>query len=208
MDAVERGRAAYDAKLRAVHRYKPDLTDHAVAGTQNRIQPVDNIRWVPSDAVRANSYNPNFVAPPELKLLKVSLLEDGWTQPLVVRPLDAGERTEATEWELVDGFHRWLLSGDPDVRAMTGGMVPIAPVADTPEENRMMSTIRHNRARGSHHVLKMADIIVTLSEAGLSDDQIIDLLGMDNEEVGRMKDRGDMLKRGSKDEFESGWVPG
>lgn len=207
MDAVERGRAAYDAKLRSVHRYKPELSEHAVSQQRVHVQPVDGIRWVPASSVRANSYNPNFVAPPELKLLKVSLLEDGWTQPLVVRPIDEGERHDASEWELVDGFHRWLLAGDPDVSAMTDGLVPIAPVHDSPEENRMMSTIRHNRARGSHHVLKMADIIVTLSESGYSDEQIIQMLGMDEEEVDRMKDRGDMLKRGSADEFGKGWVP-
>lgn len=207
MDAVDRARKAYDQKMASVFKYKPELSDHATVRRAHPTQPVDNIRWVPNSAVRANSYNPNFVAPPELKLLKVSILEDGWTQPLVCRPLDAGDWSEATEWELVDGFHRWLLSGDPDIQAMTGGMVPIAPVLDTPEENRMMSTIRHNRARGSHHVLKMADIIVTLSNEGYSDDQIIDLLGMDSEEVDRMKDRGDMLKRGAQDDFEKGWVP-
>lgn len=208
MDAVERGRAAYDAKLRSVHRYKPDLSEHAIVRSKLRVQPVDHVRWVPVSAVRANAYNPNFVAPPELKLLKVSLLEDGWTQPLVCRPLDADEWSEATEWELIDGFHRWLLAGDPDVYEMTSGHVPIAPVADKPEEDRMMSTIRHNRARGSHHVLKMSDIIVTLSESGYTDDQIITMLGMDDEEVERMRDRGNMLKRGSQDEFEPGWVPG
>lgn len=208
MDAVERGRAAYDAKLRSVHRYKPVLSEHAVSESRLHIQPVDHVRWVPVTSVRANAYNPNFVAPPELKLLKVSLLEDGWTQPLVCRPLDNGEWAEATEWELIDGFHRWLLAGDPDVAEMTGGQVPIAPVPDKPEEDRMMSTIRHNRARGSHHVLKMSDIVVTLSENGYTDEQIITMLGMDDEEVGRMRDRGNMLKRGSQDEFEPGWVPG
>ena len=207
MDAVERGRAAYDAKVASVHRYKPVLTENAIA-RRGHPQPVDDIRWVPVDTIRANHYNPNFVAPPELKLLKVSILEDGWTQPLVVRPLDEADRTEAVEWELVDGFHRWLLAGDPDVRAMTDGLVPVAPMADRPEEQRMASTIRHNRARGSHHVLKMADIVVTLSEMGYTDEQIITVLGMDDEEVDRMKDRGDMLKRGSQEEFEPGWVPG
>jgi ParB-like chromosome segregation protein Spo0J len=163
-------------------------------------QPVNNVEWIHRDCLRANSYNPNHVAPPEMRLLRISILEDGWTQPLVVRETD-----RVAEYEIVDGFHRYTVSGESAIYAMTGGRVPcVVLVPDDPE----MSTIRHNRARGQHEVLKMADIVSTLLARGISAQEIERRLQMEDEEVSRLADRGNMVKRGSRETFNAGWVPG
>lgn len=160
-------------------------------------QPVSTVQWIHRDELRANDYNPNHVAPPEKRLLKISILEDGWTQPIVVR----------SSMEIVDGFHRWLVSKDKDVYALTDGLVPVVFLDDSKTaEDQMMSTIRHNRARGIHAVVSMAEIVAALSESGLPDDEIATRLQMDEEEVSRLLDRGNMLLRGSRDDFNQGWV--
>lgn len=164
-------------------------------------QPVSRVEWVDPSTLHANDYNPNKVFPVEMELLKLSILEDGWTQPIVARP----------DGEIVDGFHRWTLgSTDDEVRALTGGLVPVVRVA--PEKSRadqMMATIRHNRARGKHHVLKMADIVRELvDEQGLSFEEVGRRLGMEHEEVDRLYDRSGMGERGGAADFGRGWVPG
>lgn len=163
-------------------------------------QPVNSIRWIPRELIDANDYNPNRVAPPEMRLLKVSLLVDGWTQPIVVR--QEGER-----YEVVDGYHRWLVADDKRVAAMTDGMIPAVVLKPASHEDQMMSTIRHNRARGNHTVMKMAEISVAIAESGLPDDRIMQLLQMEDEELERLKARGNMVKRGSAEEFGQGWQP-
>lgn len=96
------------------------------------------------------------MAPPELELLKTSILADGWTQPIVVLP----------DMTIVDGFHRWTVSADPRIRAMTGGLVPVVVIEADPL-HRMASTVRHNRARGTHAVLRMAEIVRSMRDAGM-----------------------------------------
>lgn len=166
-------------------------------GVEN--QPVSSIEWRHRDDLYANDYNPNNVFGPEMKLLEVSLLDDGWTLPLVIRP----------DGEIVDGFHRWTLSARPDVYAMTAGMVPCSildVVADRPHQ--MASTIRYNRARGIHHVVKMADIVTELKEEhGLSDAEIARNFGMEEEEIVRLYQHGSMMDRQRVAEFGDGWVP-
>ncbi len=161
--------------------------------------PLSKIQWLPREALHANNYNPNHVAPNELELLKVSLLEDGWTQPIVAR----------TDNEIVDGYHRWTLAADPEIAEMTGGLVPVVYLrADLPMEHQMMSTVHHNRARGAHAVLKMADIVYDLlHREGLTYEEVMQRLGMEWEEVERLADRGGMTKRASKATFNQGWVP-
>jgi ParB-like chromosome segregation protein Spo0J len=162
-------------------------------------QPVSRVQWVPRGKLKANNYNPNRVAPPELDLLKLSIREDGWTQPIVVLP----------DHTIIDGFHRWTVSADPAIRAMTGGLVPVV-VVDADPVHRMMSTIRHNRARGTHAVLRMADIVRNMAEAGLPPAEICQRLGMEEEELERLLDRSGMTVRGSAgvNGFGRAWVPG
>jgi ParB-like chromosome segregation protein Spo0J len=110
---------------------------------------------------------------------------------------------------IVDGEHRWRVSGDKEVAAMTGGKVPIVKIMGT-REHRMMSTIRHNRARGEHHVLPMADIVRALLEGGIASSDVQFLLQMEDEEVERLAERAGMPQVVSRDspEFAKGWVPG
>ena len=166
-------------------------------------QPVSRIEWVPRESITANDYNPNVQPPPEHRLLKISLLEDGWTQPIVV--VDDGTDKPV----IVDGEHRWRCAADPEVSALTGGLVPVVRIrAD--RAHRIMSTVRHNRARGEHAVLPMATAVRELLEIGQSIEDVCFLMQMEPEEVDRLADRAGMPERVSRDgaEFSKGWVPG
>lgn len=161
--------------------------------------PIDAVEWVPRERLHANAYNPNHVFPPELTLLKISILESGWTQPIVAREDD----------EIVDGFHRWLIASDIEIAALTDppGLVPVVRLKAVTAQEQIMATIRHNRARGTHHVLKMSDIVNTLlMQHDMSLGEIAHLLQMEPEEVGRLHERGDVRRRAGK-EFSKGWVP-
>ena len=142
-------------------------------------QPINQVQWIERDKLRPNGYNPNRVAGPEMKLLKISILEDGWTQPIVINP----------DYEIVDGFHRWTVSGDKDVQAITGTLVPVVMTKPSNDAHQKMSTIRHNRARGTHGVLNMSEIIQSMIDDGLSKQEIMIRLQMEEEEVSRLAAR-------------------
>ena len=160
-------------------------------------QPVSQVQWVERESLRANAYNPNTVFRPELALLKLSLLEDGWTQPIVARP----------DGEIVDGFHRWTLSAHPELHAMTNGRVPVVFLKGKTASEQRISTIRHNRARGQHGVLKMSKILRDLVEAGVPPQRIESALGMETEEVDRLTDVRSSPDHAGKESFGQGWVP-
>jgi ParB-like chromosome segregation protein Spo0J len=144
--------------------------------------PVYNVMSVHMDRIRANTYNPNAVAPPEMKLLETSIWEDGYTMPIVcyyIKDEDA--------YEIVDGYHRYTTMKLSDrIRDREGGMLPIV-VIDKDESNRMASTIRHNRARGSHSIDLMSGIVSELVDSGMSDGWILKHIGMDKDELLRLK---------------------
>lgn len=167
-------------------------------------QPISNVRWIHRSRLRANSWNPNRAAPPERRLLKTSILENSWTQPIVVH--QEGQDADGPLYEVVDGYHRWLTSEDPEVYALTGGLVPVVELVEPDPALARMATIRHNRARGTHHVLGMANIVAELLEMGLSAEEIGRRLQMDDEEVDRLADRGQMTKRGAAAAFGNGWT--
>ncbi|MXM67048.1 ParB N-terminal domain-containing protein [Streptomyces sp. HUCO-GS316] len=179
---------------------EPTTAPRARTGTAG--QPVSAVQWIPRAQVTANAWNPNLQAPPEHRLLKTSVLENGWTQPIVTR--DQGDGT----FEVVDGYHRWLISGDAEVAALTDGLVPVVVLPPTDPATARMATIRHNRARGTHHVLRMADIVADLLQLGLSEEEISRRLEMDPEEVERLADRGNMVRRYAPDTFNQGWTVG
>jgi ParB-like chromosome segregation protein Spo0J len=163
-------------------------------------QPLDAVTWVTRDSIRPNDYNPNNVPPPEFRLLKVSIIEDGWTQPIVVH------RESSV---IIDGEHRWTVAGDKEIAKLTGGKVPVVYV-DGDLNHRMMSTIRHNRARGEHGVLPMAEIVKALLSGGTDKEDVMFLLQMEDEEVERLAERAGMpevVSRKQK-EFNKGWIPG
>ena len=163
------------------------------------LQPISLMQWIHRDHLTANDYNPNHVAPSEMELLRTSLLEDGWTHPVVAR-LDN---------TLVDGFHRWTLSGEEEVGAMTDSYVPVVYLADNGRMHNRMSTIRHNRARGAHGVLAMAKIVQDFIEAKMSMEEICARLSMEEEEVIRLSlqvgiPETDIIKDSS---FSKSWAP-
>jgi ParB-like chromosome segregation protein Spo0J len=145
-------------------------------------EPVDCVMWVRNETVGANDYNPNSVAPPEMKLLEHSILNDGYTQPIVTW-LNDGKN------EVVDGFHRHRVGKESQpVRERVHGYLPIVRINNErlDKNDRMASTIRHNRARGEHRVDSMADIVVELKRRFWSNDKIAKELGMEQDEVLRL----------------------
>lgn len=146
------------------------------------ISPVYNLIGVPIEKVRANSYNPNSVAPPEMKLLELSIWEDGYTQPVVCYYIP-----DEDVYEIVDGYHRYtVMKTSKRIYDREKGMLPVV-VIDKPISNRMASTIRHNRARGTHSIDLMMNIVSELKEAGMSDVWIMNNIGMDADELLRLK---------------------
>jgi ParB-like chromosome segregation protein Spo0J len=144
--------------------------------------PVYNVIAVHADKIRANSYNPNAVAPPEMKLLEISIWEDGYTMPVVCYYVP-----EDDVYEIVDGYHRYTtLITSNRIYERENGMLPIV-VIDKDESNRMASTIRHNRARGSHSIELMSNIVAELTQSGMSDAWILKHIGMDKDELLRLK---------------------
>ena len=162
--------------------------------------PVYNVRSVPIDKVTANDYNPNRVAPPEMALLETSIWEDGYTQP-VVTVYDA----ERDMYVVVDGFHRFLtLTNSGRIREREGGMLPVV-VLDKDVSDRMASTIRHNRARGSHHIDLMSQIVSELVEMGKSDGWICKHIGMSPDELLRMKQITGVAALFQNHDFSQSW---
>lgn len=144
--------------------------------------PVYRVRAVPIDRVRANSYNPNVVAPPEMTLLERSIWEDGYTQPVVCYRLPGQD-----VYEIVDGFHRYqVMRTSARVRERERGLLPVV-VIDRPLTDRMASTVRHNRARGSHGLELMTALVTELVDAGMSDEWIRTHTGMSKDELLRLK---------------------
>lgn len=164
--------------------------------------PVYSIRAVPIEKIIPNTYNPNSVAPPEMKLLYDSIKEDGYTMPIVCY-----YDKEKDAYIIVDGFHRYRVMLDyPDIREREGGMLPVS-VIDKSIDKRMASTIRHNRARGSHDVDLMSNIIKELHELGRSDAWISKHLGMDRDEILRLKQITGLAALFKDVKFGEAWYP-
>ena len=164
-------------------------------------EPVDCIQWVHTDGVKANDYNPNSVAPPEMELLKVSILEDGYTQPIV-----AWQRE--FHHEVVDGFHRNRVGREcMEVRQRIRGYLPLAVINSEREDrgDRIASTIRHNRARGKHAVAAMSDIVIELKRRNWSDERISRELGMDQDEILRLCQISGLADLFSDQQFSKSW---
>jgi ParB-like chromosome segregation protein Spo0J len=146
------------------------------------VSPVYNVKRIHVDKIRANSYNPNAVAPPEMKLLELSIWEDGYTMPVVCYYIP-----EEDIYEIVDGYHRYTtLKNSKRIFDREEGFLPVS-VINKDESDRMASTIRHNRARGSHSVELMSNIVAELVESGMSDAWITRHIGMDKDELLRLK---------------------
>lgn len=177
----------------ALHAYSPFATE-----------PVDCVVWVPAEEVGANDYNPNSVAPPEMRLLEHSIAEDGYTQPIVAWARDG-------VFEVVDGFHRHRVGCESaSIRKRVLGHLPLAVIQEGRQDrgDRIAATIRHNRARGKHQVAKMSDIVVELKRRNWTDDKIGRELGMDPDEVLRLTQITGLAEMFTDAEFSKAWEAG
>jgi ParB-like chromosome segregation protein Spo0J len=164
-------------------------------------EPVDFVRWVKADSVHANDYNPNAVAPPEMRLLEHSISEDGYTQPIVTWSDDIG-------YEVIDGFHRHRVGRESiTVSARIKGYLPIvvANADRIDRSDRIAATIRHNRARGKHRVDSMSDIVVELRKRNWSPKKIGIELGMDQDEVLRLCQVSGLVEMFADKDFSEAW---
>jgi ParB-like chromosome segregation protein Spo0J len=205
LDIIERGKVLAtelaqlpdDERLATLNEIR--LALHDVSPMKD--EPVDCVLWVAADAVQANDYNPNVVSPPEMKLLEHSIEVDGFTQPIVTFPVN-GHR------EVVDGFHRNRVGKESKkVSKRLRGYLPVTTIrADRQDRNdRIASTIRHNRARGRHQVDNMSEIVVELSRRNWSDEKIGRELGMESDEVLRLKQISGLAEMFTDTEFSEAW---
>lgn len=169
--------------------------------TETFKSPVYNVIPVPIEKIRANSYNPNHVAPPEMKLLYQSIKEDGYTMPIVCYYIQ-----DEDIYEIVDGYHRYTtMLMHKDIYERESGVLPVS-VIDKPESARMASTIRHNRARGQHSIELMTNIVAELTKSGMSDAWIMKNIGMDAEELLRLKQLSGLQELFKDNDFGRAWV--
>lgn len=164
-------------------------------------EPVDFIKWVKADIVNANDYNPNSVATPEMELLKISIENDGYTQPIVTYPED-------NKFIVVDGFHRNRVCKEYDViNKRVNGYLPVTIIRDSQNDrnNRIASTIRHNRARGKHKIESMSNIVLELKRRNWSNTKIGKQLGMDCDEVLRLVQITGLIDMFNDKEFSKSW---
>lgn len=169
-----------------------------------KTEPVDCVLWVKNNSVHANDYNPNSVAPPEMELLRLSISNDGYTQPIVSMDNNNGTR------EVIDGFHRNRVGKEcDDIQKRVHGYLPVVTIRESQSDknNRVASTIRHNRARGKHKVESMSEIVVDLKRRNWSDEKISKELGMDRDEVLRLCQISGLIEMFNDKEFSMAWTP-
>lgn len=178
-----------------------DIRERLHAISPFKAEPVDYVKWVLCETVVANDYNPNSVAPPEMQLLEVSIVNDGYTQPIVTWPKD-------DKVEVIDGFHRNRVGRESEtVSKRIQGYLPTVIIKKDREGkgDRMASTIRHNRARGKHAVSAMSDIVIELKKRNWSEARIGKELGMDEDEILRLCQISGLAEAFENDEFSKAW---
>lgn len=197
-----------DAKLDILNAVRAIL--HEVSPLKHH--PVDNVQWVRSADIECNEYNPNAVAPPEMELLHTSIAEDGYTMPIVTYKEDyeADHAVKDGGVKIVDGFHRRETERrNKDVSESTMGRLPVTDIRAEKigKGDRMASTIRHNRARGSHNIELMSNIVAELVEMGKGDRWICKHVGMSIDEVLRLKQITGLAALFKTREFSPSWEP-
>lgn len=166
----------------------------------NQAQPIDHVQWVSIDKVKPNDYNPNSVAGSEMRLLYVSIKHDGYTQPIVTI------RDEENDcYVIVDGFHRYfVMKHNPDIFELNHGLLPIV-VIKSPINDRMASTVRHNRARGKHSITGMSSMVFSMLDNGWEDERICNELGMEAEELLKLKHITGFSKLFKNIDYQQSW---
>lgn len=184
-------------KIARINEIKTAL--HEISPFKN--EPTDCVLWVPADQVEANDYNPNNVAKTEMLLLQHSIREDGYTQPIV-------SFWDEDHYEVVDGFHRTRVGKEcEDIKERVKGYLPITIINANRQDraDRIAATIRHNRARGKHVVTAMSDIVLELSRRNWSEQKIAKELGMEPDEVLRLKQITGLAELFADNEFSEAW---
>lgn len=169
-------------------------------------QPVDTVYWVKADSIQANDYNPNTVAPPEMRLLKLSVSKSGYTMPIVTAIEHPGD--QETSYVVVDGFHRFRVGNETkSISKSLYGYLPITIAADenTSQEEKIAMTIRHNRARGKHGIAQMTNIVGMILKEGWSDQEAATNLGMDADELLRLKQNTGLPELFKYREYSKSW---
>jgi len=187
------------AKIHALNAVREKL--HKISPFSS--EPVDFVRWVSAEDVTANDYNPNSVAPPEMELLRTSIRADGYTQPIVGNEEDG-------RVVVVDGFHRHRVGKEcPDIQQRVKGFLPVVQIRaeQVGREERMASTVRHNRARGKHKVEAMSDMVIELKRRNWTNKKICKELGMDEDEVLRLCQITGLAEIFADGEFSCAWEP-
>jgi len=187
----------FDDRIEAINQIRIELLQYSPF----KDEPVDFVHWVKNDTVQANDYNPNAVAPPEMKLLEHSIDSDGYTQPIVSWENEGKN-------EVIDGFHRHRVGKESKVvNARVKGYLPIVTIKEDREgrSDRIASTIRHNRARGKHKVESMSEIVVELKRRNWSPKKIGKELGMDQDEVLRLVQVTGLAEMFANKEFSEAW---
>ncbi|WP_437749472.1 IbrB-like domain-containing protein [Enterobacter mori] len=188
-----------DQRIEAINAFRQAIHEHSPF----REQPVDCVLWIKQDEITANDYNPNNVAPPEKRLLCKSLEMDGFTQPIVVTESDA------QHYEIVDGFHRHEMGSNRAIlKRQLKGYLPVTCLRKARQKkgDRMAATIRHNRARGRHQIHAMSDIVRELVQLGWDDAKIGQELGMDSDEVLRLKQINGLLELFADRRYSEAWT--
>lgn len=188
-----------EEKIEIINKLKKEI--HEVSPFKN--EPVDCVLWVKNEEVVANDYNPNKVAPPEMELLEVSILNDGYTQPIVT-----WNSPEKQKIEVIDGFHRNRVGKESKiVKKRILGYLPIVDIRkeQSDKNDRIASTIRHNRARGKHQVDAMSEIVIELKNRNWTNQRISKQLGMDEEEVLRLCQVSGLEHLFSDNDFSKAW---
>lgn len=188
-----------EARIEALNQFRQAL--HTVSPFSD--QPIDCVLWVKEEQITPNEYNPNNMAPPEKRLLLKSLEADGFTQPIVVM------NKKEDQFEIVDGFHRYALSSSKaTLKKQFKGYLPVTSIEQrsTTLPSRMAATIRHNRARGRHQINSMSEIVTELARLGWDDARISKELGMDSDEVLRLKQINGLLEMFGDRQFSQAWT--
>ena len=188
-----------EARIEAINAFR--LALHELSPFNH--QPVDCVLWVKQEQVDANDYNPNSVAPPEKRLLLKSLEADGFTQPIVVM------QDDDDHYEIIDGFHRHELGKEKAaLKKQLKGYLPVTCIRSERHtiSDRMAATIRHNRARGRHKIQDMSEIVRELAQLGWDNARIGKELGMDDDEVLRLKQINGLLEMFADRRFSRAWT--
>lgn len=187
-----------DNRVQAINELREVIHECSPFNTE----PVDFVRWVKNETVYANDYNPNSVAPPEMELLRLSISNDGYTQPIVSMSNEDGTR------EVIDGFHRNRVGKEcDDIQKRVHGYLPVVTIRESQshKNDRVASTIRHNRARGKHQVESMSEIVVDLKRRNWSNEKIGKQLGMDQDEVLRLTQISGITEMFQDRSFSKAW---